>query len=359
VLGTRAGSVFGVVTGIIFGLLLISAVNTAIMAMVAVKYSMAYDKELPRALLKLNYSGVPWVPLLIACGMPAVLLLVSADVKVLSELYAIGVVGAIAINVLSCAVNRQLPISSRERIGMWVLGGFRTCVEATIIVAKPHAAMFAGGMIIVVLSVRYFLHQRAKARAEAGLPEPELGWLAEVQREPMRLDPSKPRIMLAARGRYQAEYAVDMARKRGATLFTIFVRTLRVIDAGPNIVPRVEDDAAAQEALGTVVVLARQYGVPCIPIYVRSPEIVEEILDYTVTYGCDTLIMGKTRRSLFARSVSGDVVAEVARQLPEGVALITRDGSPHGGGGPGPIHEPEVVKPAAAPKAEDDQPPAT
>ena len=55
-----------------------------------------------------------------------------------------------------------------------------------------------------------------------------------------------------------------------------------------------------------------------------SPGIAEEILDYTVTFGCDTLIMGKTRRSLFARKVTEDVVQRVAGLLPDGVSLITR-----------------------------------
>ena len=58
--------------------------------------------------------------------------------------------------------------------------------------------------------------------------------LAEVKAQEDRLliDPGKPRIMLAARGRYQAEFAVDLARRRGGTLFAIFVRTIRVLDEG-------------------------------------------------------------------------------------------------------------------------------
>jgi hypothetical protein len=63
------------------------------------------------------------------------------------------------------------------------------------------------------------------------------------------------------------------------------------------------------------------------PIYVTSPNIAEEILDYTVTFGCDTLIMGKSRRSLFSRRVAGDVVAQIAGQLPDGVSLVTRSTS--------------------------------
>lgn len=324
----KFGNVLSIVSGIIFGLLLLSAVNTAIMAMVAVKYAMAHDNELPKPLLKLNYSGVPWIALIVACILPIALLAFSADVKVLAELYAIGVVGAITINVLSCAINTKLEIKPWERRCMWGLGLFMAAVEATIIYAKPNAAVFAGVMIGGVLLARWVVQVR-KARAEAALPVPELGWLEELRREPLKLDPSKPRIMLAARGRYQAEFAIDMARRRGATLFAIYVRTLRVLDMTAGALPRIEDDPAAQEALGTVAVLARLHGVPFVPIYVCSPDIAEDILDYTVTYGCDTLIMGKTRRSALARNLEGDVVSTVAQHLPDGVALITREATPH------------------------------
>jgi amino acid transporter len=144
-LGATAGKAFGMITGIVFGMLLLSAVNTAIMAMVSVKYSLAQDKELPHALTKLNYSGVPWIGLIIACMLPATLLALEADVKALGELYAIGVVGAITINILSCAYNRELDIKRWERSGLWALGVLMFLIEATIVVAKPHAAIFAGG----------------------------------------------------------------------------------------------------------------------------------------------------------------------------------------------------------------------
>ncbi len=325
-LGASSGRVMGVMAGIVFGLLLLSAVNTAIMAKVSVLYSMAQDREVPRPFTKLNYSGVPWVGLIIACVLPmGVLVFIGSDVKMLGELYAIGVVGAIAINVLSCAFNKALAISRVERIGMWSLGALMTVIELTIVVAKPRATVFAGTIIVTVLVVRFLLKARAKVEAELPpLPTPEAGWLAEVRRAPAAIEPGRPRIMLAARGRYQSEYAVDVAKRRGAALFVIYVRTLRLIDVQPGGVPRIEDDPAGQEALGTTAVLAHRAGVPFVPIYVTSTDIAAEILDYTVTYGCDTLIMGKSRRSMLSRRVTGDVLADVAKHLPDNVALITR-----------------------------------
>lgn len=324
--GEGAGRAFAAVAGVVFGLLLLSAVNTALMAMVSVLYAMGRDGEVPRAFTRLNYSGVPWAGLVVACVLPLLVLAFVSDAKSLGELYAIGVVGAIAINMLSCAWNRALPMARWERAGLWGLGGLMAAVGLTIIVSKPNATLFAGVLVGSVLVMRGVLRARAQAaaRAAAALPAPPAGWLEEIKRAPAKLDPSKPRIMLAARGRYQSEFAVDLARRRGAVLFAIYVRTLRLIDVQPGQVPSIEDDPGAQEALGTTVTLAARAGVPCFPIYVTGVEIADEILDYTVTYGCDTLIMGKSRRSLFSRKVVGDVLARVAAHLPDNVSLITR-----------------------------------
>ena len=206
---------------------------------------------------------------------------------------------------------------------MWALGLLMLGIEVTIIVAKPHATIFAGSIIAAVLIARYAISVRGPVEP---LPVPVGGWLEELRSAAKSVEGAGPRIMLAARGRDNAEFAVDLARKRGATLFAIYVRTLRVLDVQPGRVPQIEDDHGGQEALGTVAVLAKQAGVPFVPIYVTSPDIAYEILDYTATYGCETLIMGKSRRSFLSRKVSGEVVGSVAAQLPEGVSLIARAG---------------------------------
>ncbi|MFM9994852.1 MAG: universal stress protein [Phycisphaerales bacterium] len=320
--GGTFAEVFGSATAVIFGLLLLSATNTVIGGMVSVIYAMSRDGEAPRVGSRLNYSGVPWVGLLFATAAPSIVLLFVHDLQSLAELYAVGVVGAITINVLCCFFNKALPIGPRARWGMLAVGVLMLGVELTILATKLHAAVFAGGMVAGVLALRYVVRLRAPVAV------PPVGtrreWMEVLRAAPIAPAESGPRVMLAARGQYQAEFAVDLARRRGATLFAIFVRTLRIMDVEPGKVPRVEDDPDAQEALGTVGILARQAGVPFVPIYVTSPSIADEILDYTVTFGCDTLIMGKSKRSLFARRVQGDVVQRVAGLLPDGVALVTR-----------------------------------
>ncbi|HCT44398.1 MAG TPA: hypothetical protein DF699_04235, partial [Phycisphaerales bacterium] len=296
-MGPQLGVVFGNIAGITFGLLLLSATNTAVMAMVSVFFAMASDNELPKAFTKLNYSGVPWLGLVVSVIIPILVILVEQNVTVLASLYVLGVTGAITVTVLSSAVNKELDLGPKTRIFFWGLGLFLLSISLTIAITQPISTAFSGTLVALALGVRTI---RTKAVIDTGeaLAAPTTGWLKVLQDLEIKIDPDKPKIMLAVRGRYQSEFAVDLAKRRDATLFAIFVRPIRVMDLRPGQAPRIETDDSAQEALGTIAMLAKEAGVNFVPIYVTSQEIPEEILDHTVTYGCDTLIMGKSRRSV-------------------------------------------------------------
>ncbi|HLO39961.1 MAG TPA: universal stress protein [Phycisphaerales bacterium] len=329
-LGQTAGFYFGKVAAIAFGLLLLSASNTAVMAMVSVLYSMGQDREVPKIFTRLNYSGVPWVGLVISVITCILTVIFSnGNTLLLYDMYAVGVVGAITINIGCCVANKRLEISKAQRAGLFGVALVMLLVEVTIIATKLHATFFAAGVVGSILIIRAFVTaQRRRIALGEKLPEPATGWIAEIKEQPVKLDGSRPRIMLAARGKDQSEFAVHLAKRRKAVLFSVYVRTLRVMDLAPGQIPSVEDDPEAQVALGTTAVLARQAGVPFVPIYVTGTDIAQEILDYTVTYGCDTLIMGKTRRWIFSRKLSGDVISDVTRSLPDGVSLLMRSNSP-------------------------------
>ncbi len=322
VIGPRFGTIFGNIAGITFGLLLLSATNTAIMAMVSVFYAMAQDKELPQSLTRLNYSGVPYVGLIVSIIIPAAVILVEQDVTVLASLYVLGVTGAITVTVLSSAINTKLELSPPVRIAMWALGLFLLSITVTIGITQPISTAFSGTLVATALGIRTIRSLKPPSTGKA-IEAPGAGWMS-ILSDQIEIDPSKPKIMLAARGRYQSEYAIDLAKRRDATLLAIFVRQVRVLDMAPDRSPRIETDNDAQTTLGTTAMLAKEAGVPFIPIYVTSTSIPEEILDYTVTYSCDTLIMGKSRRSNVARRLEGDVISQVSRDLPEGIILMTR-----------------------------------
>ena len=84
-------------------------------------YVMSRDSELPAFFQKLNGFGAPWVGAIVAAGVPALVLLFAHDLETLASLYAIGVVGAVAINVTLCSVHPRLR-KQRRKVPMVLLG---------------------------------------------------------------------------------------------------------------------------------------------------------------------------------------------------------------------------------------------
>ena len=147
--------------GIVVGLLLLSAVNTALSAMIGLIYMLARDGEMPKSFTKLNSHGVPWVPLLIALGLPFVLTIFTADLDSLADMYAIGVVGAIAVNLGSCWYNKKLGLSWWERTVMGVTFLMLLAVEITIAKTKPAALFFAVCVVGIGFALRAYSMKRA------------------------------------------------------------------------------------------------------------------------------------------------------------------------------------------------------
>jgi amino acid transporter len=141
--GHHFGQMFGVFIGLVVGLLLLSAVNTAIGAMVGLMYMLARDREMPVPFTRLNSHGVPWLPLIVAFVLPMILVVLSDDLDSLADMYAIGVVGAITVNLGSCCFNKRLGLNWRERAVMLVTFVILFAVEVTIAKTKPAALFFA------------------------------------------------------------------------------------------------------------------------------------------------------------------------------------------------------------------------
>lgn len=153
------GRPFGWICGIVFGLLLISAVNTAIGAMMSIQYTMSRDNELPRFLSRLNMFGVPWLALIPAVIVPVLILSIFHDLSTLGDLYAIGVVGAITINLSSAAINGELKLKAWERIYLAVVGVIMAAIELTLALQKHEALIFALSVLACGLLARFYTKQ--------------------------------------------------------------------------------------------------------------------------------------------------------------------------------------------------------
>src|SRR5438067_1848091 len=114
-LGAAAGHIAAWAVSLAFGFLLLSAVNTAIVDLIAISFLMSRDGELPPVFHKLNNYGVPNAGALIATVVPALLVVFVKDMAGLAELYAVGVVGAIATNLGASSTDKKLGLVKWER----------------------------------------------------------------------------------------------------------------------------------------------------------------------------------------------------------------------------------------------------
>src|SRR5438270_3895392 len=154
------GQIFGWIVGVVFCLLLLSAANTAIVAMIGLLYMMSRDREMPRQFRRLNRHGVPIYPLIIALGLPAVVLLFVANFTALAGLYAIGVVGAITVNVGSCTFNRSVGFTWYDRVLFSVTFCVLFFVELTLAHTKPDALFFVVVVVGAGLALRAYTQKR-------------------------------------------------------------------------------------------------------------------------------------------------------------------------------------------------------
>ncbi|MBU0639521.1 MAG: universal stress protein [Planctomycetes bacterium] len=317
------GDWFAAVSSIIFGLLLLSATNTAVLAMVSIQYAMSRDRELPAVFSRLNQFGVPWYGLIGACLLPAIVTLVAGDVTTLAKLYAIGVVGAIVINLMSCAFNGKLDILALERVGMWIIAAILGSIWITIATTNHSALLF----LVVMLSGGMALRGLAKAvPTRVPVPAAAAGEVAGAEEELAELlpfAPDKGRVLVATRGNLKLlRFALDEARQRASNLFVLFVRDISVSFPGQERPMTLEEDREAAVLFKNAREMAAEQGVPLQPIYCVSPLPADVILDFAATYAADLVILGVSRRTGVLRALRGDVISGVADHLPDESTLL-------------------------------------
>jgi amino acid transporter/nucleotide-binding universal stress UspA family protein len=320
------GNIFGWIVGIVFFLLLLSAANTAIVAMIGLLYMMSRDREMPRQFRILNRHGVPIYPLLIAIGMPTIVLLLVGDFTALAGLYAIGVVGAITVNVGSCAFNRTVGFTWYDRVLFGVTFVILAFVELTLAHTKLDALQFVIVVLMGGLALRAYTLKRQGLttltvhRDVAQMVTPELP--ATLQ---SRLVEGQ-KIMVAARGITPVlSFAIDEAQLRKATLCVLFVKEVAVYytAAGTRLGrARWQEDPEANAIMSVMLKLGGERDVNVIPLYAVSQDAAATIVDLCATMGVDFLVIGATQRTALTKLLRGSVVTNVAQHLPESIQLL-------------------------------------
>ncbi|MDQ3414161.1 MAG: amino acid permease, partial [Verrucomicrobiota bacterium] len=320
------GSAFGIFVGVVFGLLLFSAVNTAVVALIGVIYMMAQDGEMPKQLARLNRHGVPRIPLYVAIGIPIVVLLVTQKFEALAGLYAIGVVGAIAVNLGSCTFNKRLTLTWYQRLLMGVTFLILAVVEVTIAKTKPDALFFAICVLGIGLALRAYSHKLSglrtvtMTREVADMVVPDLPATMRPKLE------EGQKIMVAARGINPVlNFALEEAALRKAVLCVVYIKEIAVYFAGaPALVgsAKWKDDAQARAIMSLMLKEGEERGVCVQPVYAVSEDASATILDLAATLGVDYIILGASQRRTLADLLRGSVATQIAQDLPESIRLV-------------------------------------
>jgi amino acid transporter/nucleotide-binding universal stress UspA family protein len=324
--GPVAGNIAAVVVSVVFGFLLLSAVNTAIVALVGISFLMSRDGELPPQFQKLNSFGVPNLGLIVATIIPAILVISVSDMSGLADLYAVGVVGAIATNLGACSTDKKLGLVMWERALMFVTFLIMVAIELSLFVDKPSARVFAFtvlaiGLVLRGLAVEYAA--RAKANQAAAAARIAAVTTAPAATAPLTFNMENiegPPIMCAVRGLGRTlDYAIEEARQTRRPLYLLYVRPLPVLTE-QDYKQKWHEDAEAREIFMAAKEKAK--GHPVYPCYAVSDSVGDTIVDIAATMGVSSLIMGAPERQGLASLLRGNIIHHISNNLPDEIHLL-------------------------------------
>ncbi len=314
------GDWFGSLIGAVLSLLLISAANTAIMGLISVLFLMSKDKELPPVFSSLNRYGMPWFSLWLGVAVPAFVLLLEHDLERLAALYAIGVVGAIAINLGACATNKDVSVKRAER---WVLGFaavIMVLVELTIIYEKHHAVIFATSVLVIGMSARaaakWFEARRVVVPAVLGVNVLTL----EEARDLMPLYKGSTLVAIKGVSPSLIEEAVLHAKgKEEEVVYTLFVEEKPPGWAYPT---EVEPSDEAVRVLNEANEAFQKRGITAVPLWNLGEDPGGLIVKTARELNLDTVMIGATKRGALERLMRGEVLKRISEQLPSDKHLV-------------------------------------
>jgi nucleotide-binding universal stress UspA family protein len=318
-LGATMGHIAGWLISIVFGFLLLSAVNTAIVDLISISFLMSRDRELPPVFQKLNRFGVPTAGMIAATVIPMALVIAVSDMAGLADLYAVGVVGAIATNLGAASTDKHLRLAGWERSLMFVTFLIMAAIEVSLFVDKPHARVFAVTILAVGLVLRGLASERAKkkdARKEAPTPTP----VPETPAVLSAIASSRDPLLCAVRGIGKTlDFAIEEARETARPLYVLFIREQAVITSEDRQ-RKWEQDKDAKHLFDYT--RGKTSDIRFIPCYAVSDSAADTIVDLAATFGASRLILGSPQRSGLLHLLRGNIIREVSDLLPASIHLL-------------------------------------
>lgn len=301
---------------VVGGLLLLSATNTAVNGLMSIMYAMSRDKEMPELLQKLNSFGSPWIAAVVAAGVPALVLLFAHDIETLASLYAIGVIGAVAINITLCSIHPRLRRWWRKA-PMFLIGLSLVAIEITLAITKLHALIFACIVLAVGLTLRQITKFTTRRR-----PKPSLLRQAIVEQLPESAM-ARRRILLATAGSAtNAKAALELAKQEDSALVVCFIRDVALsykVKAEESFT--LDTDPAAQLLFREFLARGHLMGVPIIPAYDTGSDAAESIAELAAMNAVERVLIGTSRRGTLYHLIKGSFQRKLEDMLPQEIPV--------------------------------------
>lgn len=313
VAGVVAAKIYASAVGLVMALLLFSAGNTALVGMISIYYMMSKDQEMPIQFGKLNKHGVPYLPLILSTALPCVLLVFFRNTESLASLYAIGVVGAITINLSACSLNKELPMRWYERGVMAVTSAVMVLIWVTIGYTKHDALIFAVTILGFGLLARSFVQERRQTQGEKAFRE-----MLDAGFTMNQIPTGSPRILVALRGVTETlAFAIEEAQNRKGRLGVLFIREVKTLVPAKS---QLENDPFAMTVFEAVQAAAGD--VPVDLIYRVADDVPETIVQVIQEYQANWVVMGAPAGKAIASVLRGSMATSVANHLPLGARLL-------------------------------------
>ena len=321
VLGTYyIGPWYGHLISVIFGFLLLSACNTALTGLVNIQFLMAKDRELPDIFSRLNRYGMPGVALVVATLVPAFVLTLEHDLVGLAALYAIGVVGAITINLLATATSFNLPLSKKERVFLFFSGAILLLIELTIAIQK-HAALF---FALTTVGTGLALRQIAKTFLPA--PVPALATTVVnvlTVSEAKEIAPLyKSSSLVALRTLNQRLLDEAALRMKALGENSVYLNYVEETPPGRELPTELEPSRESLELLTKAQEVMEKKGITAIPVWQAGENPGRLIAHSAQELGVNTVMIGTTQRSALVGLIRGDVFRSLTKNLPRECHLV-------------------------------------
>lgn len=311
------GFMVGAIISFVFAILLLSAVNTAVSALVSLIFVMSRDGEMPAIFQKLTPFGVPKYPLVVAAGASALVLFFVHDIAALADLYAVGFVGAIATNLGVNASDYGIPMKKWERCLMWFTFAIMVAIEISLFIDKPNARRFAISLLTIGLILRALViehRQRQWAAKKVKLKHASL--FSGDTRVPLHYGA----ILCAVRTIGKTlNFGLQEAKRHEQPLYILFIREQKVITEEDKNRTWLDDEEACRifdYAKDSSHEMAIKF------FYAVSDSPSDTIVEMANELHVSRIIMGRPRYNAMIQMLRGNVIQEISEILPPEIDLL-------------------------------------